>query len=782
MKFIRLGNNINIAWSITRYGEPEELKKKNVKVYLIDKYNHKQKFSYTIKDNVINGTFYGKDQECCGVYRLLLIENENTESQAVLDYIDCFTLSQKLKNTTSVGSDTGVETVELTSTISTAGSGTSDPTFLFKGIADVTSDDTLKTIQNEMIEMINPSGDEETYIDTSFTWIYIISDSTKKTKGGKVTLSDEWNKMIHESQTKHGASIGDFLVINCQIDNESLTAISSFNIISNYEAEAASGDYPGNEGLMSVWDKTQVNKIPSLETIWNYLCQTRSETDANKCIYSGIYPYVNTNIPTKEWGTIQVNATKDTDSNGYYSATQFFYYRGATDNSTETVWTRTIFYKGGDTIIGEWASISNITWNNSAAKSITNDNITIWNNKPDDMIVNSSQVILNKSTNTVTGELPIIAGYNNNVTSNKCAVLIGNSHKVQNVENNGLRYGSKYITPNFVYSLGNQCSFNGNEGCANVGLFNELTQNHITFNFGSNNTLSECGFTSSFGDSNTLQYGEGCIAVGNNNNLATTYSKNKKVATYDNLIGYKNTISDATYSTCLGFQNTVSGTSDSLVQTGVGIGYNNKVTATGGVGIGNRNTISGIGATAIGYQNTVQNHYEIALGAFNVSELDKTYFSIGNGIKDTSGNYNYHNLLYATQDGDFYIVEETNEDGDSTLYYKRPLKRLQTWLNEKLDNTKEISTSSTVTLSANKHVDITPESDLTITISDTYSDSVNQIYSCTITTGDTVGTITLPDNVNWGDSELTFEANKLYEISIRYHAKGLFGIIHSWNI
>lgn len=380
----------------------------------------------------------------------------------------------------------------------------STETFLFKGIVDVTSDDNLEQIQKEFCEIVNPSGDEETFIDSTLTWIYIISDSTKKTKGGKVTLSDGWNDVIHDRPTsKHAASIGDFLILNCQIDNETETAFSVFNIIANYEAEAANGDYPGNEGLMSVWDKTQVNKIPSLETIWNYLCQTRSETDANKCIYSGIYPYVNANIPTKEWGTIQVNATKDTDSNGYYSATQFFYYRGATDNSTETVWTRTIFYKGSESTIGNWEPISNVTWNNSVAKTITKEDLIHFRR------------------------------------------------------------------------------------------------------------------------------------------------------TYD---------------------------------------------------------------------------WYWSIDAWNIK-------------KD----------------------------------------RLTSWDN-KLDNTKEISTSSAVTLSANKHVDITPEGDLTISISDTYSDTVNQIYSCTITTGDTVGTITLPDNVNWGDDELTFEANKLYEINIRYHAKGLFGVIHSWSI
>ena len=123
MKFIRIGNNVNVSWSITRYGESENLSEKNIQVFLIDKFKHRQKFEYTIEGNVIKGIFYGRYQVHTGVYRLLLIENEGTEEQVILDYIDCFTLSQKLKNSTSVGDDASstIETdiVEVTSEINT---------------------------------------------------------------------------------------------------------------------------------------------------------------------------------------------------------------------------------------------------------------------------------------------------------------------------------------------------------------------------------------------------------------------------------------------------------------------------------------------------------------------------------------------------------------------------------------------------------------------------------------------------------------------------------------
>ncbi len=216
---------------------------------------------------------------------------------------------------------------------------------IYRGIVDVTSDEECAQVVDHCNRMV---------IDGELTYMWIISDSTHATKGGKVTLSNSWRDLL-EKKEECGASIGDLLICFMPGPYEKI-----FKIISIYEAEAASENYCGNEGLMSVWDKTQVNKIPSLEYIWNYLCQTRNESDANKCIYSGIYPYVTTNIPTEEWGTIQTNATKDKDSSGYYSVTQFFYYRGASNPYIDTVWTRIIFYKDDGTIeTGDWKAVSN---------------------------------------------------------------------------------------------------------------------------------------------------------------------------------------------------------------------------------------------------------------------------------------------------------------------------------------------------------------------------------------------------------------------------------------
>lgn len=122
MKLIRIGNDIQINWVITRFGEPEDFSDKTLSVALYDKYNNKQKFEYTIEDNKISGCFYGKDQTTNGVYRLFLVENEGEENMVSLDFIDCFCISYKLKNQTSNGEDPSninTEVVEVTSDINT---------------------------------------------------------------------------------------------------------------------------------------------------------------------------------------------------------------------------------------------------------------------------------------------------------------------------------------------------------------------------------------------------------------------------------------------------------------------------------------------------------------------------------------------------------------------------------------------------------------------------------------------------------------------------------------
>ena len=130
MKYIRIGNDIHIEWIILRNMQPESFANKEVTVKLYDKNGLPQNFEFVKNGSSIVGTFYGKDQVTTGNYRLELVENAGKSNMVTLDYIDCFTLSAKLKNTTSSGNDSsyGIKTdvVNLASNINLTGGSTTD--------------------------------------------------------------------------------------------------------------------------------------------------------------------------------------------------------------------------------------------------------------------------------------------------------------------------------------------------------------------------------------------------------------------------------------------------------------------------------------------------------------------------------------------------------------------------------------------------------------------------------------------------------------------------------
>ena len=131
MKYIRIGNDIHIEWIILRNMQPESFTNKEVTVKLYDKNGLPQNFEFTKNGSSIVGTFYGKDQSTTGNYRLELVENAGKSNMVTLDYIDCFILSAKLKNTTSSGNDSsyGIKTdvVNLASNINLGGNTTISP-------------------------------------------------------------------------------------------------------------------------------------------------------------------------------------------------------------------------------------------------------------------------------------------------------------------------------------------------------------------------------------------------------------------------------------------------------------------------------------------------------------------------------------------------------------------------------------------------------------------------------------------------------------------------------
>ena len=128
MEAIRIGNDINIEWTIFRVGKPESLDGKNFRDFLTNGYKKMAVKDLHFRDNVIRFTYLGKDQDYNGVYTLTLIENKGKEGMYTVDACDAFRL---IPRSCSVGGDTGcgsvkVTTVKLTGDISVPAVGTGD--------------------------------------------------------------------------------------------------------------------------------------------------------------------------------------------------------------------------------------------------------------------------------------------------------------------------------------------------------------------------------------------------------------------------------------------------------------------------------------------------------------------------------------------------------------------------------------------------------------------------------------------------------------------------------
>ena len=121
----RIGNDLKVAWKIYNNGEYFSLVGKDVTVYLKTPFSKEEVKGFTIAGNVINWTFYGKDQKHTGTYSLELVINEGAEGMITTDkcnFVNLVADSCKVGGTSEPNLE--IETIELTSNIEyIAGSG-----------------------------------------------------------------------------------------------------------------------------------------------------------------------------------------------------------------------------------------------------------------------------------------------------------------------------------------------------------------------------------------------------------------------------------------------------------------------------------------------------------------------------------------------------------------------------------------------------------------------------------------------------------------------------------
>lgn len=104
MKRIRIGNDINVRWSIlTAEGTPYELTGRDIRVFAEVSVKSDMRFmsphtesqeieDFTIEGNVIRFTFAGREQERTGVYALCFIENDGEPAMVTFDLRGAFEL------------------------------------------------------------------------------------------------------------------------------------------------------------------------------------------------------------------------------------------------------------------------------------------------------------------------------------------------------------------------------------------------------------------------------------------------------------------------------------------------------------------------------------------------------------------------------------------------------------------------------------------------------------------------------------------------------------------
>lgn len=198
MKKIRIGNDIEITWSVFADKEqttPYTLAGRSLTL----KCSCDGRTATTLPDFSINGnavvfTFYGKDQERTGVYTLTLVENEGLADMHTVDSCDAFQLVARSCDVDGDACGCGnveVESVELTSTLS-ADVVANYPSLGVEVDSEM-SDTSENPVQNKVVK---------TYIDDALS--KVMPKQNEATEGNVAVFDAEGNAV------DSGKSVEDF--------------------------------------------------------------------------------------------------------------------------------------------------------------------------------------------------------------------------------------------------------------------------------------------------------------------------------------------------------------------------------------------------------------------------------------------------------------------------------------------------------------------------------------------------------------------------------------------
>lgn len=166
------------------------------------------------------------------------------------------------------------------------------------------------------------------------------------------------------SSDERGANVGDLFIACVQkvlLINRTVCRIIPLN-----DSKVATADYRGTEGVVTVWDKTQINKIPNIESrLSGFLLKgdrlptiEGNESNMDECLSNGIYPWCATGRPPGSTGhySLVVLRSSTRDFNLFYTVEQTAFGR---EGDTGKVFKRIIFVKDdGTKEFGDWINIS----------------------------------------------------------------------------------------------------------------------------------------------------------------------------------------------------------------------------------------------------------------------------------------------------------------------------------------------------------------------------------------------------------------------------------------
>lgn len=193
------------------------------------------------------------------------------------------------------------------------------------------------------------------------------------------------------------ADLGNAIGVDLSLLGSTEVEMYQYKIICTNDAKPYGhlGIAEGVAGLMSAWDKTEVNKIRGIEQTVNNalpkndLLPSRWEANMNNALQTGVYPWCTLGRPVGSTGAYTCIVKRTSTNDGSFDTIEQTAY--GREGELGQVYKRIIFYKsdGTDTQYGDWIEVSRplpIVVNNVVFTSVGYEPKTLLLNDMEDLL------------------------------------------------------------------------------------------------------------------------------------------------------------------------------------------------------------------------------------------------------------------------------------------------------------------------------------------------------------------------------------------------------------